>query len=58
MRVTIDQGCRTGQDGVIRLTESCEQVTGVPNSQEAPPTVDPDKASRTYGGASHRPDWF
>ena len=40
MRVTIDQGRRTGQDGVVRLTESCEQVTGMPNSQEAPPTVD------------------
>ena len=40
MRVTIDQGRRTSQDGVIRLTESCEQVTGMPNSQEAPPTVD------------------
>ena len=40
MRVTIDQGRRTGQNGVIRLTESCEQVTGMRNSQEAPPTVD------------------
>ena len=40
MRVTIDQGRRTGQDGVIRLTESCEQVTRMPNSQEAPPTGD------------------
>ena len=40
VRVTIDQGRRTGQDGVIRLTESCEQVTRMPNSQEAPPTGD------------------
>ena len=32
VRVIIDQGRRTDQDGVIGLTESCEQVTGMPNS--------------------------